>query len=299
MLVAVVFASCSEDQVEPINTSAGSSLSVLKEGLLSYKDNSSFIKEYSALSELKSKKEIQKWVASKGLKSLLDSSEAVDTFQDSLIDNTQVIYSDALKAILNEDSKFMIGEKIIWLNGRNFYQLDKEDSDKKLSELLTIKKNLVVYGSLLNNQVLKSNLNSRTIPNENRSKDWVKYFDNSNRRLVLVLTNETIKYSNGEIVSSKMFLYCAEQYKSCSFWRCTWKTNTNTTNTLNFSNFSTFILGWNINQPNGTFQFSNGSTILMATSNDYSSNYTNSGLVNTSVAYQSFGYSWSQLINWY
>ena len=114
-----------------------------------------------------------------------------------------------------------------------------------------------------------------------------------------MLFNETVKFSNGDIASSKMFLYNAEQYKSCSFWRCTWKTNNNTINTLNFSSFSSYIYGWNVLQSNGSFNYSNGSTILIATNYLDTTNYSNSGTINTSVLYGSFGYNWSQYISWY
>lgn len=299
LFIAVIFASCSQDQLTSETPITDSSLSVRNGNLISYKDDTTFLKEYSFLSEMKDQKQIQNWITKKGHTSLMNVQNDSEVFQDSIIDNTKVIYSNALKAILNEESKFMIDQNVIWLNGNNFYLLDKDNLDKNITELLAIKSNLNVYGSLSSTPSQKNNTTSRTVPNENRSKDWVQYFDSSNKRLVLVLFNETVKFSNGDIASSKMFLYNAEQYKSCSFWRCTWKTNNNTINTLNFSSFSSYIYGWNVLQSNGSFNYSNGSTILIATNYLDTTNYSNSGTINTSVLYGSFGYNWSQYISWY
>ncbi|MFV7235813.1 hypothetical protein [Flavobacterium sp. ZB4R12] len=236
LLVAVVFASCSQDQVESTNPVAVTSLSVLDGKLLSFKDDKSFIKEYSALSELKSTKEIQGWILKKGHSSLFNTSDASEEMQDSVISNTRIIYSNALKAIVNADSKFKIGEKVLWLNERNFYVLTENDFDKKSPELTILKNNLEVYGKLLNYSDSKKNKSSSiasrsTLPNENRSKTYVVGLPNS-KRYVLDLFNETIVV-NDNIASSKMYLRYTLQYNSCSFWRCTWKTDTSTPWTVN------------------------------------------------------------------
>ncbi|MBC5839588.1 hypothetical protein [Flavobacterium muglaense] len=299
LLVAVVFVSCSKDSLEPINASAEASLSVLDGKMLSFKDDKSFIKEYSQLSELKSTKEIQSWISKKGHLSRLNTENVSAVYLNDEIDNSEVIYSDALNAILNTDSKFKINETVIWLNERVFYKVNEKDIDKTASELLLIKNKLEVYGSLLNVSSKSSNSTNKTVPNENRSKDWVQYFDNSNRRLVLVLSNETIKYSNGEIASSKMFLYTAEQYKSCSFWRCTWKTNTSTINKLTFAVSFDVASGWTSNQGSGVFDFANGSNILLATNYIPTMNFNGFYNINTSVLYNSSMYNWSQIVQWY
>ena len=183
LFIAVIFASCSQDQLTSETPITDSSLSVRNGNLISYKDDTTFLKEYSFLSELKDQKQIQNWITKKGHTSLMNVQNDSEVFQDSIIDNTKVIYSNALKAILNEESKFMIDQNVIWLNGNNFYLLDKDNLDKNITELLAIKSNLNVYGSLSSTPSQKNNTTSRTVPNENRSKDWVQYFDSSNKSL--------------------------------------------------------------------------------------------------------------------
>lgn len=94
LLVALVFASCSQDQFESSNPAAESPLSVLEGDLLSYKDDASFIKEYSALSEYKTKIELQNWISQKGHRTLLNSIDESLVVQDSIFDSSKIIYSD-------------------------------------------------------------------------------------------------------------------------------------------------------------------------------------------------------------
>lgn len=225
-VVVVVFGSCSEDNVESSSLVGQSSLSVLDGELLSFKDDESFINEYSELSELKSSKEMQDWILDKGHTSLLNVSNASEGIEDSIVSNTRIVYSDAIKAIVNADSKFKIEGKVLWLNERNLYILTEKDLNKNLLELKTMKNDLDVYGIISNLNVnQKPSIVSRNvIPNENRIKTFVKDLPNSKRN-ILDLFNETI-VMNDQIVSSKMFLRSIFQYRSCSFWRCTWKTDT-------------------------------------------------------------------------
>lgn len=273
LLVAVVFVSCSEDQLEPIITSAETSLSVLDGKMLSFKDDKSFIKEYSQLSELKSTKEIQGWISKKGHDALLNYSDPSEGIQDSIIDNTRIIYSDALKAVLNSDSKIKVNGKVIWLNEITFYELSAKDNDKKNQDLILIKNDLEVYGNLLN----KSNLNKKSIigsayrgviPNENSSKTYV--VTSSRGRHVIDLYNETIVL-NDQIASSKMFLGFTPQYRSCSFWRCTWKTENSEPWRVYTGNLSTTMNEWTMisyNTISGT-PFYGQNTFLIATWNIY------------------------------
>ena len=135
LFIAVIFASCSQDQLTSETPITDSSLSVRNGNLISYKDDTTFLKEYSFLSEMKDQKQIQNWITKKGHTSLMNVQNDSEVFQDSIIDNTKVIYSNALKAILNEESKFMIDQNVIWLNGNNFYLLDKDDKIKVLKQI--------------------------------------------------------------------------------------------------------------------------------------------------------------------
>ncbi|WP_281310541.1 hypothetical protein [Flavobacterium flavigenum] len=232
LFVLLITISCSnEDQMESNSTPVSNlSSSVLDGKMLSFKNEESFIKEYSEVSEMKSSKEVQNWISKKGLESLLNNAadNSVEMEEDILSDS-RIIYSDGLKAILNADSKLKIGNKVLWLNERAFYILENKDVDKSTQELISLKDNLEVYGKLLNYSDSKSrtSLTGRdVIPNENRSKTYVVGLPNNNR-YVLDLFNETIVI-NGQISTSKMYVRYTLQYKSCSFWRCTWKQDTTT-----------------------------------------------------------------------
>lgn len=307
LLVAVVFASCSLDQVESVNTEEQSSLSALDGKLLSFKDDKSFIKEYSALSELKNTKEIQGWISKKGHTSLLNASDASEGIQDSIIDNTRIIYSDALKAIVNDESKFKINGKVLWLNERNLYELTEKDVNKNLSELKTVKNELKVYGSIFSlsnsKQKIKDNLTNRwVVPNENRAMTYVNNGPND-KRYILDLFNETIVINN-ETVSTKMFLRSTMQYKSCSFWRCTYKNDTSTSRSMQISVTHNWVNELN-NLFNGVFYtegFTGTFTLLLANANSslqvpsFPFNFSISGNVKT-IGFN--GYVWNQSVSWY
>ncbi len=308
LLVSVVFASCSQDQIESSNPLAvNASLSVLDGKMLSFKDDKSFIKEYSALSELKTTKEIQNWISAKGHTSLLDTLEASEGIQDSIVSNTRIIYSDPIKAIVNADSKFKISGKVIWLNERNLYILTEKDQNKNLQELKTMKTDLDVYGIISNlNADQKSNIVSRNvIPNENRIKTFVKNLPN-NKRNILDLFNETIVI-NDQIVSSKMFLRSIFQYKSCSFWRCTWKTDSEYCQIETNGSVNCTVCGefndWVLYSLQGEL-FTGSKTFLLATWTGGTppqiigySNFAVSGDVRWKTAPSS--YSYLQPISWY
>ncbi len=270
VLVAVVFASCSQDQIEsPNQLEAKSSASLLDGRLLSFSNDKSFIKEYSELTEMKSVKEIQAWIDKKGHNSLLNNSNDTIDMQNDVVDNKRIIYSDALKAVLNSDSKIKVNGKVIWLNEITFYELSAKDNDKKNQDLLLIKNDLEVYGNLLN----KSNLNKQNvtgpayrdiIPNENRSKTYV--VASSRGRHVIDLYNETIVL-NDQIASSKMFLRFTPQYRSCSFWRCTWKNENSEPWRIYSGNLSTTMNEWTMISYNtiGGTPFYGQNTFLIAT----------------------------------
>jgi len=303
LLVVVVFASCSQDPIEDLNQVVSeTSLSVLEGGLLSYKDDASFIKEYSKLSELESTKDIQDWITKKGHSSFLNISDTNEELQDSIISNNRIIYSDALKSILSTESKFKINGKVIWLYESNLFVLTHKYLDKSILELKTNKNNLEVYGRIsnLNTKQKSSNANSRSvIPNENRIKTFVTNFPDSKRN-ILDLYNETIVF-NDQIVSSKMFLRTIFQYRSCSFWRCTWK---NSTENCLINNYTVNGSGdWISNYiPNDMFPGSK--TFLLATwtggTPPQTIGYTNY-IVSGTIRWQTISnlYSYETPISWY
>lgn len=227
-LLFIAFLSCTPEQNSIQNAEVQNALSILDGDLLSFKDEASFIKEYTALSEMKTSAEIQKWILTKKHLSLLNSSSDSLEMQNDSISNSRIIYSDAIKAIFNSESKIKIGGKTIWIDGSNFYLLSPNDVNKNSKSLSQTKDKFFVFGQLQSLGSNNSLSNRNVIPNENRIKTFIteeNQFDVPGMRLrhIIDLFNETIVFNN-QINSSKMYLRSTLQYRSCSAWRCTWKT---------------------------------------------------------------------------
>lgn len=272
LFVLTAILSCSnEDQNVSKDVSASSSSASVFDGkMLSYGSKESFIKEYSELSGLKSEKDIQNWISNKGLESLLNISNDSIEMENDVLSDSRIIYSNALKAILNSESKLKIEEKTIWLHERNFYLLSENDIDKSSEELILIKDKLEIYGNLLSVSNSKTDtklgLTARqTVVNENRVKTYVVNLT-SNRRNVIDLFNETIVINN-QISSSKMYLRFTLQYKSCSFWRCTWKNDTETGWKIAFNNLDpgvTYPWSWVFDSSNVGLMMVGQNTFLLS-----------------------------------
>lgn len=319
VLAAIVFASCSQDQNESVAPVATTTASVLEGKLLSYKDNASFIKEYSALTAMKSGKEVQKWIDEKGLSSLLNKVDTTEVIQDK-IDNTKAIYSDALKAILNSDSKFKIDGKVLWLNEGNLYVFSGNNSGKKIEQLKTEKGHLEIYGSISGSKLSKAktgNLTSRTILNANRSIGWsYGYNYDRARRIDLTLFNETIML-NGDVQSSKMFLRCQRLGRYCSTWKCRWNVDAGYVYLkiaspignwgFNYNLISSFpsSLGYELSDSNNTVLLADGSNRPVPYVNPPDNFVVNAGITVSLLNDQNIGafgsnlVTWNANINWY
>lgn len=223
-LVAGLF-SCSNDEGSVEQVSAKDQLSVLDGNMLSFRDKESFVKEYSDLAGL-STDELKSWISSKKVKSLLDTSDDSASMEEDELSESRIIYSDALKSILNSDSKVKVGGKVLWLNERTFYLLPENEINKTSEQLISEKGELKAYGSLLSvSKSVKSFAGRSVFPNENRIKTYVSdemNISGSRLRHILDLYNETIVF-NEVTQSSKMYLRSTLQYRSCSTFRCTWK----------------------------------------------------------------------------
>lgn len=305
LLSAIAVVSCTPSQESVLNAEQNT-LSQLDKDLLSFKDEASFIKEYSTLSEMKDSQEIKEWIAKKGHQSFFYTSESFEAIQDSIIDNSRIIYSDALKAIVNSDSKFKINGKVLWLNDRVLYILNNENLNKNSTQLELEKNNLTMYGKINSfsnsDSVLKSNeLNRYVLPNENAVKTFI-YNGGFDKRYIIDIFNETI-ILNDRISSSKMFLRSKMQYKSCSFWRCTYKDDNSTSRRL-VLNIEVGGAGWNRTIQNNTVYlggFTGSYTVLIASANTgyvngYPGKFSISGWVTT---YGFRDYKWDQVLSWY
>ena len=237
-LVTTILSCSSEDQEnQNVAPSAEVSGSVLEGKVLSFKTEGSFVKEYSELSML-NKNQLQNWISDKKVTALLNTSSDSLAMEEDVISQSRLIYSDALKSILNAESKVKIEGKTLWLNERIFYLLSKNEVNKSSSELISIKDNLEVYGQLLGMSDPSKKITGKgLIPNENLSKTFVSAemdVYGTRHRHVVDIFNETI-YFNNSVQTSKMYLRSTMQYRSCSTFKCTWKENFNArTLTTNF-----------------------------------------------------------------
>lgn len=221
--------SCSSEDPSNQEVALENSGSVLDGKMLSFKSEKAFIKEYSDLT-LFSSEELKEWISSKKLESFLNVSDNSEGIEEDVVPGSRLVYSDALKAILNSDLKAKVNGDVIWLNERTFYLLSKNEVNKTSKELVSQINNLKIYGSLLSLSNPTANLTSKNlIPNENRIKTFASEemnINGSRLRHVVDLFNETI-YINDQLESSKMFIRSIMQYRSCSTWRCTWKEASN------------------------------------------------------------------------
>lgn len=238
--------SCSE---EPLDDSNSIKLEELKEGrtvvVPEYSNLNTFLKEYEKLSELKSPEEIEIWLNEKGHTSMLSVSDSIFQVSDSL----GVIYSDALMSMFNQQGQAKIGDEHVLLNKSTIYSLG---SNPKKEEFIYAE-NLKEFGKIQNfseGEQLKNP--GEYIPNANKWKTYVDY--DGSKKYITELYNETLIFS-GNAYSSKMYLRFRMDYRSCSFWRCTWKNETSTTRRINinitFGGINTwpsaqFPLGYNI-----------------------------------------------------
>lgn len=225
-LVLTALSCSSEDQVNQEVSAVGDSASVLDGKMLSFKNEELFVKEYSDLASLGSDG-LKNWVSSKKLVSLLNTSDDSASIEGDVLSESRIIYSDALKSILNSESKVKINGNVLWLNERTFYLLSEDEINLSTEELVKREAKLEKYGQLLSvGKTSKNSTGRLVLPNENRIKSFASEEMNvqgSRLRHVVDLYNETIVL-NDIIQSSKMYIRSTLQYRSCSTLAgCRWK----------------------------------------------------------------------------
>lgn len=114
LLLTMIAFSCSEDEL---------SIESVSGDRFSFTSMEEFHDMYIMLTEFESKEELQYWAKTKNHSTLLNST-----------DNTVEFYSNALKTILNKDSEFELGEKIVWFNKGHLYAIPKRD-EARLNDL--------------------------------------------------------------------------------------------------------------------------------------------------------------------
>jgi hypothetical protein len=264
LFVAIMFASCSKDEVQSTAPEATvASASVLDGGMLSYKDDKSFVAEYSKLAELKTTKEVQDWIAKKGHQSLLNAFDPAAGIYDSITSPKHIFYSDALKAVLNADAKVKINGKVIWLNNRNFYALDEINVTASTQKLASSKSNLKLYGSVAGSVTTKNSTNptGKLILNGGGygTAPGFDYVAPDLKRYNMTLFNESMHVGNNNQVSSKLYLATSFWYRSCSFFRCTYKEDFSTTREIILN------IGLPIAGPKDTYAYQNWNPVAPGT----------------------------------
>ncbi|WP_396150797.1 hypothetical protein [Flavobacterium sp.] len=177
-----------------------------------FNDNDDFLKFYNDLSNL-NPKEFNDFLLIKNdnnsiyYRNLSNEEEIVDeeTSNEGKVEkksNTEIVLSEYISTIFNYDNNIMIGNDVIFLNEKG--------------ELISTSKNEII-GSLHNSSLSNNELNRHNV---NYTKSWT--ITNGSKRVTLSIFNESL-YINNALSSSKIFYRVHQQYKSCSFWRCTWK----------------------------------------------------------------------------
>ncbi|WP_289662644.1 hypothetical protein [Flavobacterium panacagri] len=311
--------SCSnEDQtIQSAEGLSANSLSVLDGTTLSFKDDKSFITEYNELTKLKTGEELQAWISKKKHSSLLNAINESVIDQEETLEDTEVskyIYSNALSAIFNEDSKVKINGKTLWLNEQNLYELSSVDLNKTSEQLQVERSNLKIYGNVFGET--KNNETGRSIINANKSKSWEYGFnwDGRERKIILTLFNETI-YLNGDVYTTKMFLRAQRLGRYCSVWRCRWNSDAGGVVMVRFTGYT----NWPINPifvEYYSYQLNdNANTIMLADGSRYSGTpvmlpgpadyFAVSGTVTCSftnvpaIQFQPAATTWTQDISWF
>lgn len=303
LLLAFIVSCSSEDPaVDSVNSQSDES--TLQDGILTFKDEKSFIGEYSKLSKM-NPSELQKWISAKKVNSLLNTSNDSLVMQEEILSDSRIIYSDAMKAILNNESKVKIGEKVLWLNGNDLFLLSGLDKEKSQQELKASSFDLKIYGKVLGGLPKDNNLDkmvSKGVPNANRSKDWIHGYSagGRDRRVIFTLFNETVVL-NGVISSSKMFFKCVKQGKYCSVWKCRWNNDNDPKDVSVNQPYSVSNYDWlNPNIFQTYYGITGDFTLLLSTlsvnpgQTDYL-NYTPGAIVGVKVD----GIERSQVLSWY
>lgn len=318
-LVAAMVSCSSEDQMtETGEAKTSSDLSVLDGTMLSYKDNDSFIKEYSTLTELKSGTELQNWISKKGHSPLLNATD--ETEQDeqeaiSISESSKNVYSDAISAVFNKDAKVKVNGKVLWLFEQNLYELNESDFDKNSAQLEASKSDLKLYGNIFGEA--KSSATGRNIANANKALGWEYGYrwDGRERRLTLLLFNETI-YLNGDVKTTKMFLRAERLGKYCSTWKCRWNSDANGVINIRFNGHANWTLNPNISNPGGYMVDQNTNTVLFADGTRdpntpivivggppdfFAVSGTMTSVVTNvpAIQFQALSTSWTQQLSWY
>lgn len=202
--------------------------------IFKFNDTEDFLNFYNELSNLKAN-EFQDYLKIKGnnnsiffrnlskeedvLEDVTQSKNSIDTKNDR-----EIVVSEFLSTIFNFDNEIMIGNDIILLN-------NKGEIVSKTSE------NLIGY---INNTKSANELSRHNV---NYYKSWTVNRP-GNKRATLTIFNETL-YLNNNLSSSKLFYRVHQQYKSCSFWRCTWKDDN--TGASYYPNLNFSACSWNNN----------------------------------------------------
>lgn len=217
--------------------------------IFKFEDEVDFIKFYNELSNLEEEK-FDDFLLLKGdnnssfYRDLSIEEDILDEGDLSLTnieqqDDSVLLVSEYLSSIFNYDNHVMIGEDLVHLNEKGVFSIVSSNN-----EFASNKKGAEVIGYIVGSE---PSTNSSRAYNVNRSRSWTKY--ENNKRAIYKIWNETVYFNSNIVSSSKVFFRVTRQYKSCSFWRCKWKSDSSTAY-LYHSMIATFGGSWSNTLPN-------------------------------------------------
>lgn len=222
LLMAIFIFSCSNDNlndniVGDVVESSPDIMQLVQEKydgeIFRFDDNEDFVNFYNMLSNT-SIEEFEKFLS---VKDENNSSFYNDQFREEETDENDedglrifegdFIISQFISTIFNNENKIIISDKTILLDqSGDFIDIKSKEIIGYLANSLSEK---TEYENSVQNRY-----------NVNYTKTWLR--TDGSKRVWLDIFNETI-YINNIVSSSKVYYKISQQYKSCSFWRCTWK----------------------------------------------------------------------------
>jgi hypothetical protein len=227
LMICLIFSSCSNDGIDPVEDVATSDATDLK-----FNDWEEFFKTYNELASFEGQNDLELWEENYNpyslRKKLIEISLDTTSFEknkDSLYER----FSEPLKSILNEDKEVVIGKDVLKLENNEFVKINGE---RKVMGTVSVKtRNELENKEDFDNQDMNTKLNL----GENQIVGKIRQFSAPNgydcfnastggsrpRRLINELYYERIVSSTGNS-SSKLFLRLRLDGEYCSFWKCSW-----------------------------------------------------------------------------
>jgi hypothetical protein len=307
-ILIISFQSCADSE----NISLHENSNVNSHKRVNFSSVEDFNKEIDVLSGLDNDR-LKLWAKENNTQSLLISEELNNITDEQLIN-----LPDPYKAILNKNSEFVIGTKIIWLNNGSFYEFNESDEIEVLKKNVSELKPIGVI-SVKTNNISDANLKTQIGQNQLNSKYQYEFtgsawLDCSNNYHTItglykyvheLMTVQTVLYQSA--ANSKLYLRIKLEWRSSS-WKSASEprdivTNLNISGTqLRFTN-GVVVPIYGSDSVNLSYTCSGDQTILLKSSDGYGleggSPYWNAEISGTIQHQLHGGYSsWTNYVAW-